>query len=298
MPRAVHAFAWGGTLLAALAVLLAAAAAEGRGPWEGWDEGRELRRPGYAERVWPDRPIRTRANTFSNLAYVAVGLYACGLALSDRRRARLAGPDASAANVVVANVVVANVVVANVVVATPALSALFGLSCLWLGFSSGLFHASLTRAGQRLDVAAMYPPLLSLLAIAAARALPARIGRRGGAGVPMWGVLAAAVVVAEIALWRWKWSMSATTVLSTLIAAMAVVTVAEHLRWPGRFRSAWLGWGACLLAAGIACRQSDVARSFPVGPDSWLQGHALWHLLTAAALGTLYLHERSERGQG
>ena len=280
MPRAVHAFAWGGTLLAAIAVLLAAAAAEGRGPWEEWDEGRELRRPGYAERVWPNRPIRTRANTFSNLAYMTVGLYACGLALSDRRRARLAGPDASAG---------------NVVVATPALSALFGVSCLWLGFSSGLFHASLTRAGQRLDVAAMYPPLLSLLAIAAARALPARIGRRFGAGVPMWGVLAAAVVVAEIALWRWKWSMSATTVLSTLIAAMAGVTVAEHLRWPGRFRSAWLGWGACLLAAGIACRQSDVARSFPVGPESWLQGHALWHLLTAAALGTLYLHERSEK---
>ena len=280
MPRAVHAFAWGGTLLAAIAVLLAAAAVEGRGPWEGWDEGRELRRPGYAERVWPDRPIRTRANTFSNLAYMTVGLYACGLALSDRRRARLASPDASAG---------------NVVVATPALSALFGLSCLWLGFSSGLFHASLTRAGQRLDVAAMYPPLLSLLAIAAARALPARVGRRGGASVPTWALLAAVIVLAEIALWRWKWSMSATTVLSTLIAAIALVTVAEHLLRPGRFRSAWLGWGACLLAAGIACRQSDVARSFPVGPESWLQGHALWHVLTAAALGTLYLHERSEK---
>ena len=283
MPRAVHAFAWGGTLLAAIAVILAAAAAEGTGPWEGWDEGRALRRPGYAERVWPDRPIRTRANTFSNLAYMTVGLYACGLALADRRRARLASPDAPPV---------------NIVVATPALSVLFGLSCLWLGFSSGLFHASLTRAGQRLDVAAMYPPLLSLLAIAATRALPPRIGRRFGAGVPTWGVLAAVIVVAEIALWRWKWSMSATTVLSTLIAAMAGVTVAEHLRWPGRFRSAWLGWGACLLAAGIACRQSDVARSFPVGSDSWLQGHALWHLLTAAALATLYLHERSERGQG
>jgi predicted membrane channel-forming protein YqfA (hemolysin III family) len=174
---------------------------------------------------------------------------------------------------------------------------LFGLSCVWLGFSSGLFHASLTRAGQRLDVAAMYPPLLSLLAIAAARALPARIGRRFGAGLPTWGLLAAAVVVAEIALWRWKWRMSATTVLSSLIAAMALVTVAEHLLRPGRFRSAWLGWGACLLAAGIVCRQTDVAGSFPGGPDSWLQGHALWHLFTAAALGTLYLHERSECGQ-
>jgi hypothetical protein len=282
MPRFVHAFAWGGTLLAAIAVIVAATAAEGTRPWEGWDEGRELRRPGYAERVRADRPIRTRANTFSNLAYVTVGLYACGLALCDRRRARVAGPDGPAM---------------NVVVATPALSALFGLSCLWLGFSSGLFHASLTRAGQRLDVAAMYPPLLSLLAIAAARALPARIGLRFGAGLPTWSLLAAAVVVAEAALWTWKWRMSATTVRSSLIAAVALMTVVEHVRWPGRFRSAWLGWGACLLVAGLVCRQSDVAGRFPVGPDSWLQGHALWHVLTAAALGTLYLHGRSERGE-
>ena len=276
---AVHRFAWGGTLLAAVAVVLAAAAAERTGPWDGWDEGRELRRPGYAERVWPDRPIRTRANTFSNLAYITVGLYACGLALSDRRRARLAGPAS----------------LGNVVVATPALSILFGLSCLWLGFSSGLFHASLTRAGQRLDVAAMYPPLLSLLAMAAARALPARIGHRSGAGVPTWGVLAAVVLLAEMALWKWKWSMSATTVLSLLIAALTLVTAAEHLFQPGRFRSGWLGWAACLLVAGIVCRQTDVAGCFPVGPDSWLQGHALWHVFTAAALGALCLHQRSER---
>ena len=278
IPPAVHRFAWAGTMLAAVAVIVVAAAAEGTRPWEGWDEGRELRRPGYAERVRPDRPIRTRANTLSNLAYVTVGLYACGLALADRKRGRQAPPGSFGG---------------NVVIATPALSVLFGLSCLWLGFSSGLFHASLTRAGQRLDVAAMYPPLLSLLAIAAARAVPARISLRRG--LPTWGLLATAVVVAEIALWRWKWSMSATTVLSSLIAALVLATVAVHLRRPGRFQSAWLGWGACLLAAGIVCRQTDVAGQFPVGPDSWLQGHALWHVFTAAALGTLYLHERSER---
>lgn len=279
IPPAVHRVAWIGTALAAVALILAAAAAEGTRPWEGWDEGRELRRPGYAERVWPDRPIRTRANTFSNLAYVTVGLYACGLALEDQRRARHAGARSGGM---------------NVVVGMPALSWLFGMSCIWLGCASGLFHASLTRAGQRLDVAAMYPPLLALLAIAAARRLPARLGRRGGASVPTWGVLAALVVLAEIALWRWKWAMSATTVLASLIGAMAIVTVAEHLLRPGRFRAVWLGWAACLLVAGIACRQTDVAGTFPVGPDAWLQGHALWHGFTAAALGALYFHERSE----
>lgn len=276
IPPAVHRFAWAGTALFALAVIVAAAAAEGTDPWQRWEASRELTRPGYAERVRVDRPIRTRANTYSNLAYVTAGLYACGLGLADRKRSR--GPGDGRAE--------------NVVVATPALSFLFGASCIWLGFASGLFHASLTRAGQRLDVAAMYPPLLAILAIMAARWLPPRLG--GARGVPTSAVLCAAVVAAGFLFWRWKWSMPARETLLGLIGAVSVVAVAEHLLRPGRFRSVWLAWGLCLLVAGIACRETDVAGRFPVGPDSWLQGHALWHVLTAGALASISFHERSE----
>lgn len=277
IPPAVHRFAWAGTTLAALVVILVAAAAEGTQPWAGWEASRELTRPGYAERVRADRPIRTRANTFSNLAYVTAGLYACGFALADRRAGRRDGAR-----------------VANAVTAAPALSLLFGLSCVWLGFSSGLFHASLTRAGQRLDVAAMYPPLLSLLAIAAARRLPARIA--GPRGISTQAILATIVVGAGLCLWRWKWSMSATTTLLGLIGAVSAVAVAEHLSSPARFRAGWLAAAATCLVAGIVCRQTDVAGTFPVGPESWLQGHALWHVLTAGALLAMYFRERSERG--
>lgn len=276
MPRVVHAFAWGGTALAAVAVLLAAAVVEGTRPWDGWDSSRELRSPGYAERIRVDRPIRTRANTLSNLAYVTAGLYACGLALVDRARRHRPGTTGGC------------------VVPAPALSLLFGIACVWLGFSSGLFHASLTRAGQRLDVAAMYPPLLSLLAIAAARRLPTRIG--GPRSLPTAALLAGVVLCAAVALWKWKWTMSATTTLLALIGAVALLALAEHLLEPGRFRSGWLACAGSLLVAGIACRQTDVAGTFPVGPDSWLQGHALWHVLTAGALLAGYLRERSGRG--
>lgn len=278
IPPAVHRFAWAGTGLFALAVVLAAAAAEGTGPWDGWEASRELRSPGYAERMRVDRPIRTRANTFSNLAYVTAGLYACGLALADRKRAR--EPATARLDAAVAP--------------PPALSLLFGSASIWLGFSSGLFHASLTRAGQRLDVAAMYPPLLSLLAIAAARRLPTRIG--GPRGLPTAALLAGMVVAAAAAFWKWKWAMSATTTLVSLVGAVTTVALAEHLLEPGRFRSGWLACAGCLLVAGIVCRQTDVAGTFPVGPDSWLQGHALWHVLTAGALMAGYLRERSDRG--
>jgi hypothetical protein len=48
------------------------------------------------------------------------------------------------------------------------------------------------------------------------------------------------------------------------------------------------------LVLAVLFRQLDVARKFGT-PESWIQGHALWHLLTALALGSMYLYYRSER---
>jgi hypothetical protein len=48
------------------------------------------------------------------------------------------------------------------------------------------------------------------------------------------------------------------------------------------------------LVLAVVCRQTDVRGRF-TGPDAWLQGHALWHVLTAASLGAMYAYLRSER---
>jgi len=47
------------------------------------------------------------------------------------------------------------------------------------------------------------------------------------------------------------------------------------------------------MALAITFRQLDVAGRFGT-PDTFLQGHALWHLLTAASLGAMYMYYRSE----
>ena len=61
---------------------------------------------------------------------------------------------------------------AGYVIRTPAMSILFGFACCYLGFGSGLFHASLTRLGQQLDVAAMYSPLVAAIAMNVGRWMP------------------------------------------------------------------------------------------------------------------------------
>ena len=268
----IHAIAWTGTLAVALVVALAAATADVCDPWNGWAPARELRQPTYAERIHPERLLRTRANTWSNLGYCLVGFYACGLAARDWRHAEAH---------------------AGTLVSTPGLGLLFGVSCVWLGLSSGLFHASLTRIGQQSDVAAMYGPLMALLAVTAARLLPARFTLPVGS-LPTWPLLAGIVVAAEVLLMYFKWSMSSRVVLWSLIGCVTATSLAELALRPQRFRSGLLAWAGGFLAAAVACRQLDVMGRFS-SPDAWFQGHAAWHVLTAASLGAMVLYERSER---
>lgn len=154
-PGWVHA----GFCVLVLASILAAwgvfAAYDGINVWDGWRESRELHKPVYAETVRVETVFRTRANTCSNLFYVWAGLYPVLLGFWDMRQAR--GGRTT-----------------NYLKQTPALGILFGLMCCYLGVGSGLFHASLTRWGQHLDVAAMYSPLVALIALNIGRWVPSK----------------------------------------------------------------------------------------------------------------------------
>jgi hypothetical protein len=274
LPLRDHAFVWGGLALLTLGLLTLSSADQGKSAWTGWVESRELRQPSYAERIYAEHLFRTRSNPWSNLAFVVVGFYA--LALGGRDLRRRAGPDV------------------GYVLATPALSLLFGVACCLLGFGSGFYHASLSRWGQQLDVASMYPPLLVCIALSLGRWLRRFDRTARPRPIPLWTLLAALVVVTSYLLYRFKWSMSSSTVLTTLILATtaAALVDAGFARRTLRFR--WLAASALALAAAVACRQLDVAGKFS-GPDAWLQGHALWHGLTALSLACAYAYHRSEQ---
>jgi len=272
LPVGTHAAVWGVLLLTVLLLAAISRRYDGQNVWQSWSEGRELRQPNYAERIYHAAVFRTRANTWSNLAYVVVGLYACALGWRDRR-----GP-ASPESGYVARI--------------PALSLFFGLSCCYLGVGSGLYHASLTRWGQQLDVASMYAPLLAALVLQGGR-----MGRGRWPTRVIWPWLVLVALVANVLLYRFKWSMSSTAVLTTLILLQGAGGVRDLIfaRRQRAFR--WLVGALAALLAAIACRQLDVAGRFS-GPDAWVQGHACWHLLTALSLACLYGYHRAEDAEG
>ncbi len=222
LPLRVHAFAWVGLIVLWLLLLGVSRHYQGQNVWQGWAESHELRHPGYAERIYLENVFRTRANSWSNLAYVLVGLYALALAEDDRRNR----PGRSG----------------GYLTQTPAMSVLFGIACCGLGFGSGLYHASLTRWGQQLDVAAMYPPLLACIATYLGRWGREAKDRWEFPGAPIWPWLTGLVVVTSYLLYRYKWSMSAVVVLTTLILAAGFLGLLDVFFARHRMPFRWLGW--------------------------------------------------------
>jgi len=276
-PPWTHVFAWG--ILAVLASMLfwISQAYRGQNVWRGWRESSELRHPAYTERVHHEHAFRTSANTWSNLAFVLVGLYALALGWHDRGQDYPEG--------------------CGYVRSTPTMSFLFGLACCYLGVGSGLFHASLTRWGQQLDVAAMYAPLVVIIAVSLGRGFPVNPMGRGSRGIPSWPLLTGLVVFSCLLLYRYKWSMSSWVVLPILIGLVTALAVRDQLRTGGHWQLRWLAGAGVALAVAVVCRQLDVAGRFSRN-DAWLPGHAFWHILTSGSLACAYLYYRFERPLG
>ncbi|MBI2423643.1 MAG: ceramidase domain-containing protein [Candidatus Hydrogenedentes bacterium] len=269
LPWQLHTAVWGSFAMSCLVLLGLFLAFRDVNVWEGWRESGELRNPAYCETVHLESIFRTRANTWSNLAYVLAGLYVCALAFHDRRRAMAQD--------------------AGYLLRHPVFSALFGLACVYLGLGSGLFHASLTRWGQQLDVAAMYAPLCVLIALNLGRWLSPAIDRP-------WlpGALAAAAAIVSALLYFYKWSMSSDTVLPALILGVAAFSLLDQIRFRKQVRARWFALSLGLLIVAVYCRQADIAGRFS-RPDAWYQGHAVWHVLTSLTLACSYAYYRTER---
>ena len=128
MPARVHRQVWVTFAILLVMMGIVFSVYHDQDVWSALRPSAELRSPAYGETIHEHSIFRTRINTWSNLAYVLLGLYAIFWGLADHRV--LQRPEQS-----------------GFLVRTPGLSILFGAACRYLGLGSGIFHASLTRWG-------------------------------------------------------------------------------------------------------------------------------------------------------
>ncbi len=152
---------------------------------------------------------------------------------------------------------------------------LFSASCAVLAVGSFLFHATVTTEFQWLDMVGTYAVLVAVVARGAIAAF----------GVTERIAIAAAIV-ADLCFAVFKWQINAFVALPALIVAASVPMVIVVKA--GRVGASVALLPLLLMGAAFLFRQIDVAH-IGCWPDSRVfQGHAMWHLLTAASLGATY----------
>jgi hypothetical protein len=153
----------------------------------------------------------------------------------------------------------------------------FAWAAVALGATSFLFHASFTAVGQFIDYLGMFLYVLLLLALNLKRS---GLERWGAFYLGSLAVCAAALPVFRAAGIGLQW------IIVALVAGV-LATEAALARRPGppSYR-AWTA-GAGLMGAAALFWWLDFSRRLCDPGNHWFQGHAVWHLLSAAAVPCL-----------
>ena len=161
----------------------------------------------------------------------------------------------------------------------------FGLTSIVIGIGSFLLHATLTLWGQFFDVLGMYLTSAFLIAYAVHRWR----GWSGGTAIALYLGLCAVLLGFLIAIPETRRWLFAVVLIGAIIIELGF---ARPLRASIEVR--WYVYGILLQATAFAIWILDLTGIWCNG-TGLVQGHAVWHLLNAAALYSNYLYYRSER---
>ncbi|MGH7455113.1 MAG: ceramidase domain-containing protein [bacterium] len=248
-----------------LALIISAAAALSRidYSWVNWRPASCMPVNCFCEAVHSGTIVQP-ANTWSSFAFVLIGLLVIRQSGEDVRSRRL-----------------------NPMTSRRAYPFLYGMAFIFLGLGSAFYHASLTFAGQFVDLMGMYLLACFILLYNVSR-LTALNGRTFVLAYLALNLLLASVLLEFPALRRYLFGV-------IVVAALLPEYRVRKQKKPqinGFFLQA--AWWALLVAFVIW--MFDITKIL-CNPNSWLQGHALWHILGAFAAGFLYLYYRSENAE-
>lgn len=194
------------------------------------------------------------ADTWSNALYVVLGVWMCRRAMGAAR----AGRDLSGG------------------------LDLFGPTAIAVGVFSLVYHASYTYLLQFFDFVGMFLFCFAVITAAALRLGWISPERRmlcflGGT----LGLSALVPVISETA-------MPIQSMVGVLVAVILVQEALLFRRGGEQADYRFFGLALALLAAAGAASLADVTRSWCNPSNHLLQGHSLWHLLSACALYALF----------
>jgi hypothetical protein len=221
----------------------------------------------YCEAIGPGMAAQP-SNAWSNMGFVAIGL----LVLADAGRRSGSGRIAAQARA----------------------AWLYGAVAVFLGLGSFAFHGSMRAWGGYVDVLSMHAFIAYVLTYDLDRIHRWSWGRFVGSFSSLLIIFAA--LIAFIPPEHGKTLFAGFVVLVLLVEA--AVSYPRLRPWsnvvldPRRMPWFWTGLGLFITANIIW----NLSRTDAVwcNPDSLIQGHALWHLLTAASVGAFYLYFRGE----
>lgn len=232
--------------------------------WENWILGEAGKYEEFCERNRMDQLIREPSNTFSNLAYVWLGLQVIAFAIYDKSKSTLQ----------------------NRLEQWPVFSWLLGLALILLGAGSFFYHASLSRLAQRWDMTGVYTVMLILLIYTLFQFFPNRKKYVSGAVIVS--------LIGALLLYYFKWSLNGLMFLPAFIGSVLVFMLANQLIKKPRRNLKWAGISVVSLLSAFTLWYLDREKILCY-PNSWFQGHAIWHCLTGWSVFSVYLYFRSEK---
>ena len=223
--------------------------------WAGMQVSRSALTVEYCEFNRVNRFFHQPMNTYSNLAYFFWGALILLIARQDYQNRDSSGQKR--------------------LEKFPQLSALMGICFVYLSVGSAFFHASLTYAGQRVDMNGTYGIMITLAGIALYHVFY-KI-RLVGIQKIGWVVCLAAAIGA----FYWLAPLvSSALLVPALILLLNGLMVINYIQFRKERSLVLIVLSLVLIVAAIKIRTLDVQK-VNCDPHSFIQGHAIWHFLTA-----------------
>ncbi len=237
--------------------------------WTKWRQANCMPDDCFCERVH-NGTIRQPANTYSNLGFVLVGcLFIAFGPFAPNKNGKNSEKESESSE--------------QISIYSPPYYWLYGLSVIAVGLFSFLYHASLTFVGQWLDVMAMYLIITFAILYAINRAFPLSPQK-----------FVAIYISINILLGLFLYYLS--TFRRPAFVALVIIALAAEMISRKKLKNGpkltWLWWAVGSLAAGFGVWLLDYYR-IVCDPESIIQGHAIWHFLSALAAAFLFLYFRT-----